>query len=77
MAERRRALSTAQLKARLELCREFGVSAFEETDAGVRFSLGPMSAGRALAEPLSEAEANARRAAEFRRVATLHTRGGR
>jgi len=78
LAESRyRPLTTEELKARLDLCREYGVAVFEEGANGVRFTLMPRAADRAQPEPLSEGEAAERRKAEFRRVATLHSRGGR
>lgn len=75
MAERR-PLTNAQLKARLELCRDFGVAAYEESADGVKFTLAPRS-GEREGQTVSPEELAARKAAEFRRVATLHSSGGR
>ena len=77
MAERR-TLTDKQLKARLDLCRDYGVVAYEETaDGAVKFTLGPRIVATAPPEPITEEERTARRVAEFRKVATAHTRGMR
>lgn len=74
----RRPLTTKDLKARLELCRDFGVAQYEETpDGGFKFLLGPRVVTMPAPEPLTAEEARARKEAEFRRVATMHNRGGR
>ena len=72
--------STAELKERLELCREFGVLAYSETEAGFSFQLGPAPLTVATFKPeevLTVEERNARRTKEFRRVATLHNPASR
>jgi hypothetical protein len=73
--------STAELKERLELCREFGVLSYSETDAGFSFQLGPaplnLATFRPAEEVLTDAERAARRTKEFRRVATLHNPASR
>jgi len=73
----RRTLTTKELKAKLDLCREYGVSSYEETADGLRLTFGPRIVERPAAEPITDEEKFARRQAEFRRVATMHTRGGR
>lgn len=73
-----------ELKKRLELCREFGVVVYQETDKGFSFQLGPQPLGPSLAaitggndEVLTVEERNARRLKEFRRVATMHNPAAR
>lgn len=75
----RKSLTNAELKQRLELCREFGVLAYSETEAGFSFQLGPIGVApvRIVESPLTKEEAAARRTAEFRRVATMHNPGAR
>lgn len=74
----RRTLTNKDLEARLKLCRDFGVASYEETaDGAFKFTLGPRIVEKAEREPLTDAEKVARRQEEFRRVATMHTRGGR
>lgn len=53
------------------------MAAYEEGAEGVKFTLAPRAADRGAGVEVSEAELSARRGAEFRRVATMHTRGGR
>lgn len=73
----RRTLTTDELRARLELCRDFGVAQYEETAEGFKFTLGPRVVVKDPPEPLTVEEARARKEAEFRRMATAHNRGTR
>lgn len=71
-----------ELRSRIALCRELGVLSYSETAAGFSFQLGPIPFAPPLRvhepeEVLTDAERNARRTREFRRVATLHNPAAR
>jgi hypothetical protein len=67
-------LTKEQLRERLELFREFGVSSYEEDGAGgVKLTLGPAVRTVEVDAPvLTVAEKQARQQAEMRRITLAH-----